>query len=72
MGKFKELQILESDMFDAIEGLHLSIRNKNINDYKTWLALLENLNDEYNFMTGNFYIAPVRILMYHRYQWSKF
>jgi hypothetical protein len=72
MGKFKELQILESDMFDAIEGLHLAMRNKNLADYKVWLALLEQLNVEYLYMTGEFYIDQKRVLDYHSKQWSAF
>lgn len=72
MGKFKELQVLESNIFEAIEEMHIAICNKDITAFRGWLALLENLNDEYNFMTGNFYIAPMEILMYHSYQWSRF
>lgn len=70
MSKFKEIQRIESDVFEVIHFLHRIMKEGNLESYKKGLAALEALNDEYKELTGQYYIAQDRIVDYHSKQWE--
>lgn len=72
MGKLKEIQLLENSMFDVIESMHKSLVYKKLDNYRLGLAVLEQLNDDYCELTGQYYIAPMKALDYHSRQWTAF
>lgn len=67
---FKHVQALESDMFDAIEMLHLALQFKRTEDFNMALALLESLNDEYKEITQEYYITQTRMIQFHEKKWE--
>jgi hypothetical protein len=66
----KEIQQLESDMFDVTVRLHKAKSVLDRNEFITSLALLEVLNDEYNELTDTYYIDQLKMLEYHSYRWE--
>jgi hypothetical protein len=70
MSMLKQVQLLESDMFETIHDLLKAFHSKNSGDYTTFLAILENLNDEYKDLTGQYYIEQTRIISYHEKRWE--
>lgn len=70
MGMMKEIQQLESDMFDVTVRLHRAKTYLDKVDYITSLALLEVLNDEYNEITNHYYVDQVKMVEYHSYRWE--
>lgn len=67
-----EIQVLENSMFDVIESMHESLAYKKLDNYRLGLAVLEQLNDDYCELTGQFYIPPMKTLDYHSRQWTNF
>lgn len=68
----KELQQLESDIFDTVTELHKNLFTKNKDKYKLHLGILDILNEEYNELTGNYKVHPLECLEYYSNLWSKF
>ncbi len=66
----KEIQQLESDMFDVTVRLHKAKSLRDKPDFITSLALLEVLNDEYNELTDTYYIPQEKMLEYHSFRWE--
>lgn len=70
MGKLKRLQQIESDLFDVIEKLNRDLRFKNKDSYKLHLVVMDELNEEYNSLSGKYYIPPLTCLQYYEKMWS--
>jgi hypothetical protein len=68
----KEVRVLEESMFELVQTLYESIQLKNLENYRLGLAVLDELNEEYCDITGQYYISPMKTLEYHSNQWSKF
>lgn len=67
-----ELLILENAIFDVIHSMHQNLFCKHLQNYRLGLAVLEQLNDEYNEITGQYYIPQMKTLDYYSKQWSAF
>lgn len=72
MGKMKQIQQLESDIFDIIQKLNETLKLKKKEHYKLCLVAMDSLNEDYNNLTGNYYIHPLKALGYYEHLWSKF
>jgi hypothetical protein len=70
MGKMKELQILESSIFEVIMNMGYSRQNKNLEEYRLGLAVMDQLNNEYFEITGRYYIPQEKVIVYHSRQWE--
>lgn len=70
MSKFTQLRQLELDMFDIIEGLHKALFVKRIDDYKMYLSLMDEVNEEYKELSGKYYLDPMRCLGYYENLWE--
>ena len=68
----QEIQLLEFSMFEVIESMHQSLACKKLDTYRLGLAVLDQLNDEYCELTGQYYIPPMKTLDYYSKQWSAF
>lgn len=72
IGNVKEIHQIEANIFDIVESLHNNMLIKNKDKYKLSLVALDSLNEEYNELTGNYYVHPLRCLEYYGNLWSKF
>lgn len=72
MSKLKEMRELEADMLDCVEELYRSIDTFNFENYKYSLSLIDLLNSEYFELTGQYYIAPRKVIEFHEKKWSIF
>ena len=70
MSMLKQVQQLESDMFDAIELLHIALQYKQREDFNMALALIEEMNDEYEQITHKPYITPLEMIKFHEKKWE--
>lgn len=69
---FVEVAKMEESMFEVIHSMHYSLFCKNLKNYRLGLAVLDQLNDEYNEITGQYYIPQMKALDYHSKQWTNF
>ena len=70
MGKMKELQTLESTLFEVVMNMGYARQNKNLEDYRMGLAVMDLLNKEYFELTGQYYIPQDKVIIYHSRQWE--
>ena len=70
MSKFKQIQQLESNLFDIVEKLNYTFTYKKKDQYKLHLVALDELNEEYCEITGNYYIHPMKTLSYYEKLWE--
>lgn len=61
---------LEADLFDIICKLHTNFFYRNKDEYKTYLALLDDNNEEYKSLTGDYYIEPVKCATLYSKLWE--
>lgn len=70
MGRVKELYILEEAMFNIRETLHHNLNFKNKTQYCLALEVMEELNNEYFELAGEYYIDQLTLLGYYEQKWS--
>lgn len=72
MSKTRRLQQIRSDMFEVITELHNNITYKRQDMYKLCLVAMDDLNEEYKSLTGNYYLNELECLNYYEKLWSVF
>lgn len=66
----KTLKILENLLFDLVFELNQKYQLKQYDKYKLALASLQIINEEYNQITGRYYIDKQQIMEYYRQLWD--
>lgn len=61
---------IESNMFDIIMELHTNLTYRQKDKYKLCLVAMDELNEEYKKLTGDYFIAPERSLGYYEKLWE--
>ena len=61
---------LENQIFEITEKLIIAKQIRSDKQINLCLAVLENLNDEYKELTGNYRISPLEMVNFHSYKWD--
>lgn len=66
----KQISNIEAGLFDIICELHKNLYYPNKENYKAFLVLLDENNEEYKALTGKYYIEPTRCADYYAKLWE--